>query len=150
MAKKLEDVLVEGEQVYASAHLHKAVFLFPGFLIVLGALVWELFHPVVGAAIFFVTLYPLLNAFIRYKTTMLVLTGKRVLLIYGYFNEDVVQFKLNKIESASLENPLLGRIIGFATVVIRGVGTGAVPVTYVLGGQAFVREVEKRLLENDS
>ena len=68
MAKKLEDVLVEGEKPLAGARLHWAVFLFPAILIVLALIVSLAFSVIVGAAIIVVSLYPIINAYIRHET----------------------------------------------------------------------------------
>ncbi|MCB9989277.1 MAG: PH domain-containing protein [Rhodospirillales bacterium] len=150
MAKEIKDVLVSGEQVKAQAHLHKAIFIFPSTIVLLAVLVGVLFHWLVGLTILFLSLYPVSNAYILFKTTRLLLTDRRILLIYGFFNQDVVQFKFDKVESASLENPLLGRILGYSTVVIRGVGTGAVPVRFVMNGERFVRKTEEALLKPEN
>lgn len=144
-----DDILVEGEGISATARLHEMVFVFPLFVLLLAWLAGTFFHPLMGGLILFLDIYPLSNALIRYKTTQIVLTNKRVFLTFGFFNKDLIQFRFDKIESASEEAPLLGRIFGYSTVIIRGTGTGAVPITMVRGGTQFVRAVEKKLLEGE-
>lgn len=138
--------LVDGERILARVGLHPAVFLYPAMGLITGVLVGVFFHWIVGGAILFLCLYPVTDALIRFKTTSLILTDRRVIIEYGFFNRDLIQFRLDKIESAFLETPLWGRFLGFATVNIRGTGAGRVPVVFVRDGDAFVRAVEARLL----
>lgn len=143
-----DSLLVEGEHKIAEARLHQFIFFFPFVIACLAVLVGMVFHPLVGGVILFLDIYPVVNSYIRYKTTRVVLTDKRVFLTFGFFNKDLIQFRLDKVESASEEAPLIGRIVGYSTVVVRGTGTGAVPVTMVEGGTQFVKAVEKKLLED--
>jgi uncharacterized membrane protein YdbT with pleckstrin-like domain len=134
--------LVEGEQVLQISYIHPAIFLHPGLILFLAFLAGVFFHPILGVAVCVLALYPSINAIIQFKTMRLVLTNKRVFGRSGFFNRDQAQFKLDRIESAYLEEPILGRLLGYSTVVVKGTGTGNLAVTYVADGEVFVKKLE--------
>lgn len=141
--EKLKKQLVEGEEIIHVARVHPGIFLRPGVLLAVAAVAGIFFHWLVGMMIALTALQPAADALIRYKTTKLVLTNKRVLARYGFFNKDNIQLRLERIESAHLEEPFLGQILGYSTVIISGTGTGRIPITFIADGMAFVKKLEK-------
>lgn len=148
--EKLKKQLVEGEEILHVAYVHPAIFLHPALIMIVALMVGILFHWLVGSVIAMIGLYPLITATIRYFTTRLVLTNRRVLARYGFFNKDNIQIKLSRVESAHLEEPLLGQILGYSTVMIKGIGAGAIPITFIAAGEDYVKELEKITLGNDT
>ena len=147
----VDDQLVEGEKKLHVCKVHGGIFITPAtyhFIALLLLVIFPRMWPV-SFLIIFMALYPTIIALIRYKTTYLVLTNKRVFARYGFFNRDNIQVRIDKIESAFLERPLIGQMLGYGTVVIRGTGTGAIPIPFIDNGQAFVRKLEKFTLETD-
>ncbi len=141
---------MEGEEIVHAARVHWAVFLYPGVLVVIAALVGVFFHWLVGAVIALMSLYPVINAVIIFFTTRLVLTNKRVLARYGFFNKDNIQLKLSRIESAHMEEPFIGQILGYGTVMINGTGTGTIPIGMIADAGAFVKKLEKITLAGEN
>ena len=146
-SKLVRSMLVENETVLAQAYVHWGVFLAPSFYIFLGLLAGIFFHVIMGILIFILAAYPVVSALIHYKMTFLVLTDKRFLAKAGYFVKDLVQIKLDKIESANLEEPYVGQLVGYSTVIVRGTGTGAVPISFIDNGAAFVKKLEEIILK---
>lgn len=95
--------------------------------------------------ILFMTLFPLYSALVRFYTTHLALTNKKVLSRSGFLLRDWIQLNLNPIETAYLEEPILGRFLGYSTVIVRGVGTDAIAFTGIENGDEFVTQLEKIL-----
>lgn len=137
------DMLVKGEDVIHAGRVHWGIFVVPGIYVVAGLLVGAFFHWLIGGIILFMSIYPVANTVILYITTRLVLTNKRVYARYGFFEKDHMQIRIERIESAHLEQPLLGQILGYSTVVVRGTGTGSIPVPYIANGKRFVRKLEE-------
>ena len=82
-----------------------------------------LISPLVG--IFYTFLILLGNAisiYIMINTDECVVTNKRVIFKSGLINTDTIEMKLSKIESLSVEQSILGSILDYGTVVIRGTG----------------------------
>lgn len=137
------DLLVKGEELIHSCRVHWGIFVVPGIYVTFGILAGVFFHWLIGGIILFMSIYPVVNAVILYITTRLVLTNKRVYARYGFFEKDHMQIRIERIESSHLEQPLLGQILGYSTVVVRGTGTGSIPIPYIANGKRFVRKLEE-------
>jgi uncharacterized membrane protein YdbT with pleckstrin-like domain len=142
MEETIRKQLVEGEKIVRIAYLHPAIFLHAGLVLFLALLVGIFFHPFVGGVIALLALPNGVASLIRFKTLRLVATNKRVFARFGYFNRDQVQFKLERIESAYLEEPILGQALGYSTVIVKGTGSGNLIVNYVADGDAFIKKLE--------
>ena len=67
-------------------------------------------------------------AFIRYKTTELAFTNKRVIAKFGFISRQTVELNLSKVESLQVSQGVLGRIFNFGTLVISGAGNPQAPI----------------------
>jgi uncharacterized membrane protein YdbT with pleckstrin-like domain len=59
---------------------------------------------------------------LRYFTSELALTNKRVVSRFGIISISTLEIRLDKIESVSVNQSILGRILGYGSVVVRGTG----------------------------
>lgn len=147
--RSVQQALVEGEHILFQGVMHYAIFLFPAIYLFAGLLVFVFFHWIVGTFIWVLAAYPVLNAYILYKTAKLILTDKRIFARYGFFERDLMQFRHDRIESIHLERPFIGQLLGYATVVIRGTGSGVIPIPFIQNGSSFVRQYEEYTLADD-
>jgi len=81
-----------------------------------GALRWAGVACVVVAAIFFGI------GFVRRSATEMAVTNKRVIVKSGLANRRTTELLLSRIESIAVEEPALGRLLGYGTVIVRGTG----------------------------
>jgi len=65
---------------------------------------------------------------VRRGATVMALTNKRVIVKTGLASRRTVELLLSRIESVVVEEPALGRVLGYGTVIIRG--TGGTPETF--------------------
>jgi uncharacterized membrane protein YdbT with pleckstrin-like domain len=63
--------------------------------------------------------------------TEIFVTSRRVIYKTGFLARNTVEMNLDKIESVLIRQSLLGRMLDFGTVVVRGVGSGLEPVDRV-------------------
>ena len=148
MLDKIQSLLTENERILNQARIHWIVFAAPATLCVIGAFASVLFHPLMGLVFLFLALYPAYNAFIHYTMTNLVLTNKKVMSRMGFLSRDWTRMDFDRIENAFLEEPIIGRYLGYSTVVISGIGSGNIAVSQVVGGDKFVKDLEKRLADH--
>lgn len=59
---------------------------------------------------------------VKLRATEMALTNKRVIVKTGITARRTIELVLSRIESIVVEEPALGRILGFGTVIIRGTG----------------------------
>ncbi|MDO9192566.1 MAG: PH domain-containing protein, partial [Undibacterium sp.] len=62
----------------------------------------------------------LLIAFIRYKTTELAFTNKRVIAKSGFISRQTIEINIAKVESIQVHQNIMGRIFNYGTLVISG------------------------------
>ena len=70
---------------------------------------------VIGGAVFLVGI-------LRRKATEMAVTNKRVIVKTGIVDRRTLEILLSRIESVAVEEPALGRMLGFGTVIVRGTG----------------------------
>lgn len=59
---------------------------------------------------------------VKRNATEMALTNKRVIVKTGLTTRRTIELVLSRIESIVVEEPTLGRVLGFGTVIIRGTG----------------------------
>jgi uncharacterized membrane protein YdbT with pleckstrin-like domain len=72
-----------------------------------------------------------LAAWFRRVTTEIVVTDKRVIHKQGWISRRTEEMNITKVETVDVEQRLGGRILGYGTVRIRGVGGGLEPLSRV-------------------
>ena len=86
-----------------------------------GVYLFALLCLLVGGALFLVGL-------LRRRATEMAVTSKRVIVKTGIAERRTVEILLTRIESVAVDEPALGRLLGYGTVIVRG--TGGTPETF--------------------
>jgi uncharacterized membrane protein YdbT with pleckstrin-like domain len=141
----IKSLLSEGEEKLIDAKVHYFVFFSPIFYGLVALILGIFFHPLIGGIIMFMNLYPIYMSTVYFITTHLILTNKKVMGRTGYLTRDWTQLNLNKVETAKLEEPIIGRIVGFSTVIVRGTGSGNITFPYIQNGEIFINKLETML-----
>ena len=142
-----EKHLIPGESVQYETKLHWIVMLghaVIGILLAMFAIAIPIFWaslptkkkgPSVPGAIYVVALIFLavggalfLSGMLRRKATEMAVTSKRVIVKTGIAERRTVEILLSRIESVAVDEPALGRLLGYGTVIVRG--TGGTPETF--------------------
>jgi uncharacterized membrane protein YdbT with pleckstrin-like domain len=134
----VDRVLQPGEQVIHRARLHWLIYGRAMLLFVAAAALGvftlrapDSLHDALeyGAlAILVLGILAALAAAIRRGTTELVVTDQRVIFKRGVISRHTVEMNRGKIESVDVDQSLLGRILGYGTVVVRGTGGSLEPL----------------------
>lgn len=125
MAGYVESALVPGERVLHVGHISP----------------WSLTHLLMLGVIllpaFGLGLVILLVAYVRYKSTELAVTTKRVIVKHGFISRQTIEINLSKIESIRVDQGILGRMFDFGTLVISGTGTSHAPLAGIAEPMVF-------------
>jgi len=148
MVHSIQALLSKDETILNQARIHPIVFGAPLTYVILAMLAGLFFHPLMAVVIVLLTLYPAYNAFIHYTMTYLVLTDKKVMSRSGFLTRDWIRMDFEKIENSYLEQPIIGRMLGYSTVIVSGVGQGNITVYRVANGDKFVKDLEAQLSDN--
>jgi uncharacterized membrane protein YdbT with pleckstrin-like domain len=80
-----------------------------------------------------------LVAFIRYKTTELAITNKRVIAKFGFISRKTIELNINKVESIQVNQDILGRIFDYGSLIISGAGNPQAPISGISNPMNFRR-----------
>ena len=117
----VDSSLLPDEQIVYKATLHWTIF-WQCWVIILIGIVSLIFQPIVGGLIIFVGLLVGLRKFIEYKTSEFAVTTKRVIIKVGVFRRRTLELLLRQVEAISVEQTVLGRMLGFGSVTLTGTG----------------------------
>ena len=125
MSSYVEGAMVKDERIVHSGHISLWSMW---YLIALGLVLL----PVVGLGLIF-----LIMAYVRYKSTELAVTTKRVIVKHGFIRRQTIEINMNKVESIQVDQGVLGRVFDFGTLIIAGTGTSHAPITGVFAPMTF-------------
>lgn len=81
-----------------------------------------------------------ISAAIKYFTTELAITNKRVIAKFGLISRTTIEINIQKIESIQVNQGILGRIFNFGSIVVAGAGNPQAPVLGISNPLQFRRE----------
>jgi len=134
----VHSVLQPGETVRHTASLHWILYVPGVFILIAGVLVW-LFLPDRSGLIRFVAvlvmwacfaaglLYIIWTWFNAWITEIAV-TDRRIIYKTGFIRRKTVEINMEKVESVEIKQSVLGRLLDYGEVDIRGVETGFEPL----------------------
>ena len=97
---------------------------------------------IIGLILFFVWGLGLLfwiAAAIKYFTTELAITNKRVIAKFGLVSRSTIEINLQKIESIQVNQGILGRILNYGSIVVSGAGNPQAPIPGISSPLQFRR-----------
>jgi uncharacterized membrane protein YdbT with pleckstrin-like domain len=112
----VEKVLGEGEMLRHSGKVSLwmlSPWIAAGFLLL----------PVFGLGLIL-----LLVAWVKYISTELAITSKRVIAKFGFIRRSTIEINLAKIETVQVDQSLAGRIFDFGTILLAGGGNPQAPI----------------------
>lgn len=80
------------------------------------------FYALVALAALIFSAFTAIGALINYQTSEYGITNKRILLKIGFIRRLSLEIYLQKIESIKVNQSILGRILGYGSIVVSGVG----------------------------
>lgn len=90
-----------------------------------------------GIVIFGVLL--LLFAYIKQQTTELAVTNRRVLAKFGIIRRDTHELFLDKVEGVNVIQTMMGRLLGYGSIHVKGTGGGMSPIDSIYYPEFFQR-----------
>ncbi len=91
--------------------------------------------PLAGIGLIF-----LIAALIKYKTTELAVTNKRVITKIGLISRHTLELNLSKAESIQINQSLMGRLCNYGSLQINGTGMAHAPINGIRSPLEFRRQ----------
>ncbi|MDB5813196.1 MAG: hypothetical protein JWM03_1978 [Rhodocyclales bacterium] len=80
-----------------------------------------------------------LMGYIRYKTTELAITNKRIIVKQGFIRRQTIEINLSKVVSIQVDQGLWGRVFDFGSLLITGSGISQAPIHAISDPMGFRR-----------
>ena len=133
----VQKVLQQGEKVIYQAKLSWVMYL-PGLLVLIAAAaVFGLGRAIFGDTywgdilsliIAAIGLYMVAAEWFERWTTEIAITDRRIIFKRGFIRRDTIEMSVEKVESVDVNQSLLGRLLDYGNITIRGTGTGFAPL----------------------
>lgn len=130
----VNSVLQPGETIKAIGKLHWIIFIRAFVLLVAGivlliyasSLTTQLGFALrmVGWAVLALALLAALHAWFTRWIIEVAVTNRRVIYKEGFLRRRTVEMNMTKVESVDVEQSILGRLLGFGSIRVRGTGQG--------------------------
>jgi uncharacterized membrane protein YdbT with pleckstrin-like domain len=141
----IEKNLMAGETVVYRAKLHWAVFR--------GAVAWAVLGVVMfagkaapgGAFCLVMAVVVGALAYLNLIGSEFGVTNKRVMIKVGLIRRQSLETLLNKVEGVSVDQGLLGRVLGFGTISVNGTGSTKTPFKGIENPMEFRRAVQEQI-----
>jgi len=99
----------------------------------------------IGIAVLLIAALPVLAAALTWHSAEFAVTNKRVILKTGFIESKTAEMFLNKIESVGVDQSIVGRIMDYGTIVIRGTGGSLEPFHRVSAPLRFRRQIQEQI-----
>lgn len=160
----VEENLISGEQVLYKTGLHWVVlvgpvivagfFGLPGLFMLIGSIATlkDKDTQGMGVAAFVLLILAglcVLLGYLKRKATEMAVTNKRILIKTGLLSRRTFELLLSKVESIGVQESLLGRMLGYGSVVIRGTGGTPEPFSTIAHPLEFRRQVQEQIEQRE-
>jgi uncharacterized membrane protein YdbT with pleckstrin-like domain len=147
----VEKNLVPGETLVYRTGLHWSVLFWPvvlAFAIAgagIASFVLRRDFLIVMVVLLAVAAIVLIYAVVKRNATEIAVTNRRVIIKTGMASRRSLEIMLPKVESIRIDEPVMGRMLGYGTVVIHGTGGTPEPFAKIAHPSEFRREVQQQM-----
>jgi uncharacterized membrane protein YdbT with pleckstrin-like domain len=127
----------------------------PHYVIFYPVLLWLVFAawfltsnvvPILFGYLFLVmSLFICISELISYNCSEYVITSKRVIMKVGFIRRKSFELFLDRIEGNYVEQSIIGRILGFGTIIVGGIGGAKDPFLYVPNPIEFRNKMQQQM-----
>lgn len=111
--------------------------------------IWFFIFGLLLLPVMFIGVIFFIIAAINVMSTELALTNKRVIAKFGFIRRQTIELNLGKVESIAVNQGIIGRMLNFGSVTVRGTGGGQAPIPYIARPQEFRQQVNHLLDEQN-
>ncbi len=158
----IEKHLISGEKILYKTRLHSIAVMFPMLLAALfligGALCLYVsmadkqrggqdpkWLAGAGLVLLIFAAVTAALAIMKRNATEMVVTNRRVLIKTGIVSRRTIEMLLLRVESIVITEPVLGRMLGYGTVVVHGTGGTPEPFNLIANPTEFRRHVQEQI-----
>jgi uncharacterized membrane protein YdbT with pleckstrin-like domain len=144
MGSYVKSQLLNDEQVQYEVKVHWAVYIRPAIITLVAIAFVRAGQGPMWLALL-IGFFFFLHAYLQVVSTELAVTNKRVIAKFGFIRRFTLDQQLSRVEGVTYDQSIMGRILGYATIIVRGTGGGHTPIPMVDNPEAFRQAVQQRL-----
>src|SRR5262245_1159727 len=146
----VKHVLLPDEKIRFITYIHWIKYLQGLLIFLIGCVIYlfslklESMHwPVslLALAVLAAGVASLLLAWFRRWTTEIAVTDRRIIYKEGFIRRKTIEMHMDKVESVDVDQSVLGRVLGYGDILVRGVGTGFEPLKTIANAIEFRNHV---------
>jgi len=143
----IEKNLMNGESIIYLSNLHWVVFLWPVICFIVAITLFTVGGnaAVVGVLFILIAIVTGISSFINYKTSEFGITNKRVIVKVGFIRRNSIEVLLNKVEGIQVNQGILGRILGFGSIIVTGTGGTKDPFHKISAPLEFRKRAQEQI-----
>ncbi|HIJ37830.1 MAG TPA: PH domain-containing protein [Rhodospirillaceae bacterium] len=145
MSSYIQSQLNKDESVIYSAKLHWWIYARAALLTLVGIITF-MSETHIGYLLIITGILAFILSFLQVITTELAITNKRVIAKFGIIRRSTYEQQISKIDGCHLEQSIFGRILGFASIGIRGSGGVSTPIPYIAAPDLFKRRLAEQVI----
>lgn len=138
----VEKTLQPGETIIHRTRLHWIVFL-PAIVALIAGLLAIILGPYVkedmlakllttlGYAMILFSLVLAISVWIQFISTEMAITNRRVVAKVGFIWRRTIEMERQKVESVSVDQSIVGRLLDYGTIIVRGTGSTLEPMANI-------------------
>lgn len=141
--------LRDGERILIKGHISDGIFwkafgvLMLAALLLLVAIPLAVFMAIVATLAF-------VYALLLKKFLLLTVTNHRIFFRSGLLKVDTIQVRLDRVESVEIQRTLMGQFLGYATVILTGVGSRYSFIPYLANAAAIRNTIDDVLYQRET
>jgi len=142
----IENNLMSSESVIYRAKLHWVVFLWPAIWFVIALIIFSGGDAAAaGGGVIVIAILTGISSFIDYSTSEFGITNKRVLAKVGFIRRKSLEVLLTKVEGIQVNQGILGRVLGYGSVIVSGTGGAKDPFHKITAPLEFRRKAQEQI-----
>ena len=98
-----------------------------------------------GTALILIGITPLVKTLIQRRAAEFAVTNKRVIFKTGVVQRRTTELFLSKIESVGADQTILGRMLGYGSIILRGTGGSTEPFMNIDRPLEFRRQIQEQI-----
>ena len=150
----VDKILQPDEKILHKAQIHWLVYLPAIFMLIIFGfggifiLVATTLDPIVGQAAaafgFIFSLIQFVRAWLTRYSSEIAVTDRRIIFKEGLIRRETTEMNMTKVESVNVDQSVLGRLLDYGDITVRGTGAGLSPLRMIQNPLAFRNAVIAR------
>ncbi len=143
----VERNLLPNEQVTYRASLHWIIYLLPVIVLLAGVALALVIGGIAGVVVGATGLLLMIPPWVKSSSSEFAITNKRVVIKVGLIRRHSLELLLQKVEGIGVDQGIIGRILGYGTITVSGVGGTKEAFQRISNPLEFRRQVQASLAQ---